>query len=457
MEWFFAFATWLDVLAISGCIGTLVCAAWVVPRHASGSLNRPLWGGFGASVALLTLASGVLLVSRTMEFSGASFASLGTYVPLVIGRTHYGLVWRWRVGAMSLLWLSWAAGRRESRSLGAEWLAGLALLVVVYSRSATGHAGDHGSFAVGVWVDMLHVLGGAVWVGTLFAMSLSVFPRLLRLEEGRDSAGAEIFGRLSTVAGIALVLIVVTGIYNAWQGLGSVNAPWHSRYGHVLAFKLVLVAWMVFLGAHNRYIKLPALHQRAGNGGRATAQGDVLGRCARSVHTESALGVCVLIAAAVLHHAMPPADVPPHPVDSSSQYLPAASCRITRCPDLESFLVSAVAGPRDSRGRSVGEAYADQAGRGYFPRVSERRFHQRTARSWRRYAARMGRGSRRELVMTGYPFLARVSPASLSNTRTCQRLMRERHLPVLSFCTGCWSSGVLPASPDFLYSRRSSV
>lgn len=237
-----------------------------------------------------------------------------------LGRTHYGLVWRWRMGAMGLLWLSWAAGRRESRSLGAELLAGIALLVVVYSRSATAHGGDHGSFAVGVWVDMVHVLGSAAWMGTLFAISLLVFPRLLRLEEGRDLAGAEIFGRMSTVAGIALVLIVVTGISNACKGLGSFNAIWHSRYGQVLAFKLVLVAWMVFLGAHNRYIKLPALHERAGTGGRGTAQADVLGRCARTVHAESALGVCVLIAAAVLHHAMPPADMPPHPVDDGSQF-----------------------------------------------------------------------------------------------------------------------------------------
>ncbi|HKJ09651.1 MAG TPA: hypothetical protein VKA76_11255, partial [Gammaproteobacteria bacterium] len=156
-----------------------MCAAWVVPRHAPGRLNRFLWSGFGASVALLTVASAVLLVSRTMEFSGASFPSLGTYLPLVIGRTHYGLVWRWRMGAMGLLWLAWAAGRRETRSLGTELSAGVALLVVVYSRSATGHAGDHGPFAVGVWVDMVHVLGSAVWVGTLFAMSLLVFPRLL--------------------------------------------------------------------------------------------------------------------------------------------------------------------------------------------------------------------------------------------------------------------------------------
>ena len=164
-----------------------------------------------------------------------------------------------------------------------------------------------------------------VWVGGLSPMSWRLFPPLRGLAEQERSLAANVFGRLSMVAGIAFAVIIGTGLYNAWMGLGSVAALWHSRYGRILLVKLALVAWMLALGSHNRYLKLPALRRWAGGGWephplwsrlpgwhhleRRTVRRQVFAHSVRTVHLESILGAFVLLAAAVLHHGMPPADM----------------------------------------------------------------------------------------------------------------------------------------------------
>ncbi|MGA7799634.1 MAG: CopD family protein [Gammaproteobacteria bacterium] len=328
MDWFFVFATWLDVAAISACIGTLICAACVLPRDAPGALRDTVWAGFGWATALLTVASGVWLASRTLEFSGAPFSGLGHFLPLVLKRTQYGLIWSWRLGAVSVLWLCWFADRHQPKGRSVEWLAGGALLFVVFTRSATGHAGDQGIFSPAVWVDGLHVVAGAVWVGSLFTMSLRVMPWLTNVVGHQRTLIADVFERLSTTAGAALLAILITGILNSWEGLGHIETLWHTRYGQILLAKLVLVAWMVGIGAHNRYVKMPQLARWANRtpqplplAGRMFALGSgalrgspesdarLLRVSARAVNTESLLGIGVLVAAALLHHAMPPTDM----------------------------------------------------------------------------------------------------------------------------------------------------
>lgn len=328
MEWFFVFATWLDVAAISACIGTLICAAWVLPRDAPGALKHTVWAGFGWATAMLTVASGVWLTSRTLEFSGASFSALGHFLPLVLKGTQYGLIWSWRLGAVGVLWLCWFAGRHQPQGRSVAWLAAGGLLFVVFTRSATGHAGDQGIFSPAVWVDGLHVVAGAVWVGSLFTMSLRVMPWLMNAADDQRVLVAEVFERLSTTAGIALLAILITGILNSWEGLGHIESLWRTRYGQILLAKLVLVAWMVGIGAHNRYVKTPQLARWANRTpksrplaarlfgpesrpprGSPESDATLLRVSARAVNTESLLGIGVLVAAALLHHAMPPTDI----------------------------------------------------------------------------------------------------------------------------------------------------
>ncbi|MGH8146044.1 MAG: copper resistance D family protein [Rhodanobacteraceae bacterium] len=297
-----------DIASLIAVIGMLACRLAVLPRDASGDLRRGTLHALGALLALMTLASFGILLSRTLELNGGHWSALWPDMALALKVTHFGHIWWRRVPALLVLWLGWGACWRR-RARWVDWLMLVAIASIALTRSQTGHPGDHGDFTLAVWVDCLHILAAGAWVGSIFGMSLVVFPKLLRMAGAAVVPGARMFQRLSTLSGWALALLVACGVYNAVSQLGRVSALWTTRYGITLDVKLALVLVMIAIGAHNRHVKLPRLRAaadvRAGNG----YYPDALRACARAVLAESLLGLAVIGATATLIHAMPPGDL----------------------------------------------------------------------------------------------------------------------------------------------------
>lgn len=295
----------------------MACRLALVPR--SEALQGPLVRALGMALVLVTAASVGIVLSRTLEFNGGNAATLLADLRPALLATHFGHLWRWRIPALAALWLAWWWAHRSGTAWNG-WLMALALAAIVLTRSNTGHPADAGDFTLAAWADWLHMLGAAAWVGSLFGMSLVVFPRLLR--RGRDGLdpAAIIFQRLSTLSGIALAVLLAGGIYNAVAQLGSVAALWTSRFGVILDVKIALVLAMIAIGAHNRYVLLPRLLNAAApndpypplgslDATPASGADAAVRRCARAVLVESVLGIAAIGAAACLVHAMPPADM----------------------------------------------------------------------------------------------------------------------------------------------------
>jgi len=135
---------------------------------------------------------------------------------------------------------------------------------------------------------------------------------------------ANIAGRFSTLAGVALAGIFLTGVHNAWFEVGSFQALWQTPYGQTLIAKLLLLLTLIFLGASNRYISVPLLQQWADDplikrrviynlflAGYVTSvkrklDGTQLARqFMHKVWIEAILIVAVLICAALLQHEVP--------------------------------------------------------------------------------------------------------------------------------------------------------
>ena len=77
--------------------------------------------------------------------------------------------------------------------------------------SASGHASAWGDFSLAQLIDDLHIASTAIWVGGLLVLATSARPLLLT---GHDRAYAlETAKRLSRLAGLALLCVVLTGIY----------------------------------------------------------------------------------------------------------------------------------------------------------------------------------------------------------------------------------------------------
>src|SRR5262249_34891691 len=65
-------------------------------------------------------------------------------------------------------------------------------------------------------------------------------------------------------ASLALVVVLLTGVANAWVQVGTVQALWATPYGRTLLAKLLLVGLVLLLGAVNHYLYVPLLQQWAG-------------------------------------------------------------------------------------------------------------------------------------------------------------------------------------------------
>ncbi|MFC4505674.1 MULTISPECIES: copper resistance CopC/CopD family protein [Streptomyces] len=127
---------------------------------------------------------------------------------------------------------------RAALVVGAVLAVGLAL---------TWAGAEHASAGIQVPVAMtsavLHLLAMAVWLGGLVAL-LTLLPRA--------SVPSRVVIRFSRTAGVSVTVLVVTGVYQSWRGLGSTAALTDTTYGRVLLAKLVAVVLLLMAGSWSR-------------------------------------------------------------------------------------------------------------------------------------------------------------------------------------------------------------
>jgi putative copper export protein len=141
-------------------------------------------------------------------------------------------------------------------------------------------------------VNPLHVLGGSLWLGTLFVLVVCGLGQLLRPSvpaAEREQAVAELVRRFSVVGLGGAALLGITGLITGWTHLKPLSALWTTPYGNALIRKLVVVAIVLGLGAWNWRRVGPSL----GTDGGAL-------KIRRSATTELAFAAVVLLLTAIL-------------------------------------------------------------------------------------------------------------------------------------------------------------
>jgi copper transport protein len=190
-------------------------------------------------------------------------------------------------------------GARPSRAASYVMLA--CVLVVSTMDSASGHPSDAGDLSVAEIVDWLHLVAALIWGGGLLVLSWAILPRLVKDGARGARSMAGIATRFSRIAGWAVGFIAITAPYQTWAYGGGIEELARSPYGRILVTKVVLFVLLLVLGAFNRYVSVPRLHEwaRSGNEPRAAAQ------FTRTVTLEALLVVAVLLCAAFLRHEVP--------------------------------------------------------------------------------------------------------------------------------------------------------
>lgn len=139
----------------------------------------------------------------------------------------------------------------------------------------------------GTWkamVNPLHVLGGSLWIGTLFVLVVcAVAPvvhegRAEGVRSGsREPVVAALVHRFTGLALASASLLAVTGVVTAYTHLKYVAALWTTPYGYALVAKLAVVAVVAGLGAWNWRRVGPSLgHEGGARALRRTATGELV-------------------------------------------------------------------------------------------------------------------------------------------------------------------------------------
>ena len=251
----------LGLLSLAAVIGGLVLEWLILPNGpppfepARIRLRRLITGG----LVVLVLTTFADLVLRAQVISRAPLAVAIVAVPDVMAHTHFGTILTARAVMLALaVFLSLA------RATALRALCLLIALAVVLTTTLTGHASGWGDLTVSVAVDWIHAVAASAWVGGLLALAVVIFRSEPRWP---PAALAIVAPRFSRLAGACLLVVVLTGSYNAWAQLGALSRLWTTTYGGVLIVKLLLVAVLIGLGAVNRYVAVPGLGpQRAPRG-----------------------------------------------------------------------------------------------------------------------------------------------------------------------------------------------
>ncbi|MFD4969854.1 copper resistance protein CopC [Streptomyces sp. NPDC058424] len=357
-------------------IGTAAFALLCRPPNA-GPLRKPLVAGWWALLAS-TLA---LLVLRAPYETGAGPVS--AFDPAALSRTLTG-----RPGLMLLARLALLAPvavllvrlsrrRPEEKPSRATLAAGAALaLALALTWAGSEHASAGIQVPVAMTSSVLHLLAMAVWLGGLTAL-LTILQHVTADEpeagrgtsapgpkakaavtvasggsgggtavavpvaEGTSAVAPSADGpaltaavaRFSRIAFGAVTVLVVTGVYQSWRGLGSWTTLTDTAYGRLLLVKLVVVALLLAVAARSRRWTARLVTADAGPGvrdGKAPAAPDGEARAEdpgtkapasalapspapdacrralrRSVLAEVAVGIAVLVFTTVLAGTLP--------------------------------------------------------------------------------------------------------------------------------------------------------
>ncbi|MDR7251491.1 copper transport protein [Nocardioides sp. BE266] len=288
-----------DGLTVLFYVGLLLAAGLalfvvlVLPRawaggEARGRLRRlttyAAWVAVAAAVLLVPVASvyaqGLELGKVVTGFDAALVVNELVSAALVI--VGLGIVVRTLTDA--------APGLVAGRLIG-----GGAVLALV-GPSLVGHTRAFAPAPVLITWDVLHVSAGAMWLGGLVGLVLT-----LRALAGRELLAAQTLARFSTIAGGLVLVVAGAGAFLAWRVVGSWNLLVETTYGWLLLAKIGIAAVVAALGGWNRWRTLPAVQAAAGFGDRERAARLVT----RAVRVEAVLLVVLLGVTGVLVNKSP--------------------------------------------------------------------------------------------------------------------------------------------------------
>ncbi len=212
---------WLFFLGLMGIVGvasTCLIALRSVPRFAPRAL-------------VVMIAAGALGIAGIVEAEReAASVSLGALLSTSLGTTIVERLIALAVTAVGVA-LAFAASRSVGRAGVA--LAGAGAAASMWVDVAASHAGAQTPIAVNLLIQWAHIVAAAVWIGGLLVLLLAV------RGQPSDVTGRAV-RRFSTTAGVAIVVVALTGTFRAVIEIGSIGQLFGTAFGILVLIKVAL-------------------------------------------------------------------------------------------------------------------------------------------------------------------------------------------------------------------------
>jgi len=335
----FGIARGLLYAAIALAVGALafLVLAWA-PGFGSARSSDESWAaarsGFIARLrATLLLAAGIGalgaaagVVMQGAEGAGVSgFSALRESIVRETLETRFGTAWGFAVlawvafGVLAALVLKPSAKEPPRPALLALLAAPLSYLVLVPALG--GHPSVQSPVALNLPANALHVLAMAIWLGGLAAL-LFVLPAATRRLDGADRARllAAVLSRFSQVALIAVAVVLLTGLIQAYVYVREPADLLDTAYGRAVLIKLVLLLAVILVAAYNRRRSVPRLNRIAAGGEAPGRTGLALRRAVRG---EVAILLVIIGVTAALAAYAPPISAQAGPFSGDATAGPA--------------------------------------------------------------------------------------------------------------------------------------
>jgi copper transport protein len=313
------FIGWIGV--IGGTVLHLAVLRPVLSRHAADATDRAvlerrhalLLAGTGTFflVALYFQLAGVIARSKTAANHQVSYShalnlmAIWRYVTSPATSSHrisagamagiqYGL---WAIAAIVLM-LLWAP--RIRAQLTRVTALALAITLLAHQLSLLPNNSLSLDDAVGMVANHVHVIAVSVWIGGVAGLVALARAR----NDLSSSAGvlwAQLWSRFGTVALIAVGCIVISGLYMAWELVGSPAELLTTKFGNILLVKIAMVAAAVLIGACHEFVVLPRMAHARASGARGPLFVLALRTAPLLAATEAALGTGALLAMTFLN------------------------------------------------------------------------------------------------------------------------------------------------------------
>jgi copper transport protein len=265
-------ARWLFFLGVMGIVG-IASTCLVALRDRPKFTSRMLAGAW--VIGALGVAG---IIEAQREAAGISLSALLA--------TSLGTAAIERIVAIVVTGLAIAVAWRVPAGRAGVGVAGLGAAASMWVDVASSHAGAQAPVVANLLIQWVHIVASAVWIGGLLMLILAV------RGEPSELKGAAV-RRFSTTAGIAIVLVALTGTFRAVIEIGSIGQLFGTSFGVLVLVKVALFLVLAGLGAINRFGNVP--------------KANVALRGLRKVgSTEVVIGAAVVLVAAALVNVAPP-------------------------------------------------------------------------------------------------------------------------------------------------------